>query len=164
MVVGLSGCGSSGGPSAADRAAAARASHAAVVKAHRSAVYRECKGVMSALDTKLSNLDALLTTGVQFAEYSSRLGQVSIAYNSTIKALKANGGVDSGCLRGVGMPLEKAYDDYTRAGNTWNSCIQDYNCSFDKGSSALTSAQSQWARAHRAISRAEAALSKLAPK
>lgn len=164
MVVGLSGCGSSGGPSAADKAAAARASHAAAVKAHRSAVYRECKGLMASLDTKLSNLDALLQAGVQFDEYSSRLGQVSIAYSDLIKALKTNGGADAGCINQVGTPLRAAYSDYIQAGRAWDSCVQSYNCSFDKGSPTLTTVQGQWARARSSITKAEAALTKLAPQ
>jgi len=165
LIIGLSGCGSSGtGESAADKAAAARASQAAAAKAHQSEVYRECKTFMGPLDTKLSNLDALLDTGVQFSEYTSRVGQVSIAYNKLVKAMKANGGIDQHCLNKVGIPLEAAYNAYTRGGNTWNDCLQDYDCSFDKGSTALTSTQKQWAKADRSISKAEAALNKLAPK
>jgi hypothetical protein len=67
------------------------------------------------------------------------------------------------CINKVGLPLQRAFNDYRAAGRSWIHCIQDYAGSFDKGSPALKTAQTKWAAASVAISSAQSGLDAIRP-
>jgi hypothetical protein len=149
----LAGCGgtstSSTAKPQADPSASARAQD-----------YAACQKAVKPLIRAEQQMDDRLTVGMQFADYTSRLGDVSVAYSHTVKALK--GSSDQTCID-VGLALQRAINDYRSAGNTWNGCITDYSCSFDKGSPALTKAQGKWAKASVALDTAQTKLAAMKP-
>jgi len=146
-----------------EAAAKARQKAAAAKKARQSAVYEECRKVAGTLDDRLSELNSRLSVGVPFAEYGKAVGSAKVAYDKFIRDAKAQGGVSDACINKVGIPLESALNAYIRAYQVWNDCIDEYSCSFDKGSPALKKAQASWAKAARLMSRADNGLAGLEP-
>lgn len=65
-------------------------------------VYDSCRAAFSDLLDAAQDLDGRLDVGLTFADYASRVGDVSVAYK------RADFDVELDCLTTVGLPLEKA--------------------------------------------------------
>jgi hypothetical protein len=61
-------------------------------------------------------------------------------------------------LQQVGLPAERALNLYVQAGNTWNNCIGNLDCSLDDIEPQL---QRRWAAASRKLADAEQGLEDL---
>jgi hypothetical protein len=84
----------------------------------------------------LDELDARLDVGLNFSDYSERVGDVSVAYNRV--DFEAVGGYGSSCLA-TAILLEEAFNKYIGAKNRWNDCITDPDCtneSIERGQQA----------------------------
>lgn len=159
LVVALTGCG--GGSPSAKNTVATAASHGAAQRAAKAAAAKQhaasCRKAIGPLIAAESQLDGRLNVGIQFSDYTSRLGDISVAYNHAVAALKRVTIVPA-CINKVGLPLQRAFNDYTMAGHVWNTCIQSFSCTFDKGSPALKRAQAKWSMASVALESAKAGL------
>jgi hypothetical protein len=147
---------------AAEKAAEARQVAREKRKADLTAVYTECRQVMQPLDDKLADLGSRLNVGLDFEAYSSKVGDAQVAYDRVGRQIKTDP-VSDGCSTDVGERLEGALNAYIAAYNTWNNCVNDVNCTFDKGSPALKKAQAKWLRAGGLTGKAETALSGMQP-
>lgn len=165
----LAGCGGSWptGPSAAELRASAASASAANSSASASASasaqrakHDKCAHRFSPLLGALLQLDSRLTFGLQFADYTSRVGDARTAYDRAARGIKS---ADPQCISKVGIPFQSALNSYTTAGDIWNNCIQDYTCEFTKGSPALTKAQTAWSAAASKLRRGESGLQAMTP-
>lgn len=163
LITAASGCGSQPhGPSAAEKAAEARAKAAAQRKAKETQLFKECADTTAPLEKKLSDLNSRVSVGLQFQDYTTRVGTARVAYDGVVKQMKSNG-ISQRCLTAVGEPLESSLNAFVTAGNTWNKCVTDYNCSLDKGSASLTSMQKSWVKATRMLNKADKGLNTMRP-
>jgi hypothetical protein len=85
----------------------------------------------------LSGLNSRLSVGMNFSDYSSKLGDAKVAYDDLpISSLEQS------CISAAGVPLEDALNAYITAYNTWNACISSATtCNNDANTKAL---QAQW--------------------
>lgn len=98
-----------------------------------------CKAAMRPFVDQLQELNSRLSVGLNFSDYSERVGDARVAYDAIdIPSL------DQSCLTLVGGPAEDAFNAYVRAYNTWNNCIDDIDCDNDKIRPKL---QDEWAKA-----------------
>jgi hypothetical protein len=148
MGQGDSGCasGTGGGESAEER----RQNRAEERRQEHAINARVCADNFEALQSELEELNSRLTVGLNFDEYTNKLGDVRVEYDQVDFAA----GGDLRCLRQVGVKLEKAMNQYVQAAKTWNECITDYACDNESIQPEL---QSKWARAGRLIAQAAAA-------
>lgn len=119
-------------------------------EARRREAYQACASGVDPLVVSLKQLDTDLGVGLNYSDYGSEVRDANRAYQTVV-----DGGLASGCLNAVGVPLENALNDYISADKTWNNCISDLNCLNDSITPTL---QDEWAKATIAIRRAEAAL------
>jgi hypothetical protein len=103
--------------------------------------------------TALEDLHSRLGIGLSFQDYSDRVGDVKVAYDSV-----PFNQLSVACTSGVGVPAEAALNAYIRAYNTWNDCISDDYCSTDSIDSQL---QGPWSSATLKITRARTALDEI---
>lgn len=130
-------------------------------RAHDLAVFTTCSGAFSDLEDAVGELDSRLAVGLNFESYGTAVADVRVAYDKTdydhIDLAPAD---RLSCLGGVGVPLEKALNQYVAAYTRWNDCIQDLYCDTDSIDGEL---QSHWTKATRAAEKARANLEDLAP-
>lgn len=130
----------------ASASAEADAREAAKVDVARAA-QEECQGQMGDLLSALKQLDGRLDVGLTNADLGTRLGDAAVAYNDIpFKQLSPE------CITGVGIPLEDAYNEYSKSKNAWDACIDDYSCSVE--GAKLRELQTHWSKASSQISRA----------
>jgi hypothetical protein len=155
----LSGCGngSNSNPTAGSSHPSSHPTHQSGPTAAQVAA---CKRAVGPLLRAESQVDDRLNVGIQFSDYTSRLGDISVAYSHAVTALKA-GVIPQSCINRVGLPLQRAFNDYRAAGNVWNHCITDYSCRFDHGSPALKKAQAKWSAASVALDDARSNLASM---
>lgn len=110
----------------------------------------ECIRQIGPLVSTLEDLNSRLAVGLSFSDYSTRVGDVRVAYDR-IDANK----LDSLCISLVGKPGEDAFNAYVTAYNTWNDCIGNVDCSTDSIDSQL---QAQWSIATNLITQIKALL------
>jgi hypothetical protein len=115
--------------------------------------YEKCKRQTAPLMQRLHELDSRLGVGLNYDEYTNKVGDVRVAYDQTTSAI---GGPE--CLSGVGLPAEDALNEYVKASNTWGDCVDDINCDNDSIQPEL---QGHWAKASLAIDRADRGLRKI---
>ena len=115
-----------------------------------AALSDECVREVGPFISALEDLDSRLTVGLSFSDYSTRVGDVRVAYDR-IDIPK----LDAVCITLVGAPGEDAYNDYVAAYNTWNDCINNVDCSNDTITPQL---QAQWAKATTTIAEIRAAM------
>jgi hypothetical protein len=162
-VLPLSGCGSNSSTPAAvtshntPPSKSSGPSHSAVQAA-------ACRRGLRPLMAAETQLNSGLDVAVQFSDYTSRLGNISVAYNRAVSKLKSDPVSFRTCSVEVGLPLQRAFNDYRAAGNTWNHCITDYSCSFDHGSPAQRKAQAKWQAASVALDDAKTNLASMGPR
>lgn len=165
----LGGCGSSGGEDPSDSEAEASASAEAEAsesaeaeaeleaekEAERAAAQDaldECEGQMGGLLEALKQIDGRLDVGLTNADLTSRLGDVAVTYNDIpFRKLSAE------CIQMVGVPLENAYNEYTKSVTKWDACIDDYSCSVE--GAKLAELQGHWSKASKQVDQAKRALS-----
>ncbi|MGD9959333.1 hypothetical protein [Nocardioides sp.] len=163
----LGGCGSSGGEDSSDAEASASAEAEASKSAEAEAELEaekeaaraaaqdaldECEGQMGGLLEALKQIDGRLDVGLTNADLTSRLGDVAVTYNDIpFKKLSAE------CIQMVGVPLENAYNEYSKSVTKWDACIDDYSCSVE--GAKLAELQGHWSKASKQIDQAKRALS-----
>lgn len=156
------GCGSSDSQTdtaAAERAAARRAAaiRAARDHARRAATYQTCRETLEPLQEALGELDSRLSIGLNYGDYGTRVADVQVVYDRLDwEALSE----DIDCLGGVGVPLERAFNQHIRAQNMWSECFDDWDCDNDSISPSL---QSHWAKASRGVEKSIRNLEKMDP-
>lgn len=87
----------------------------------------------------LEDLDSRLNVGLNFANYSERVGDIRVAYDRI-----GFEDLGAGCIEHVGVHAEDAMNAYIRANNVWNDCISDIDCTND---SIRADLQAEWADA-----------------
>ena len=87
----------------------------------------------------LEELDSRLTIGLNFTDYSERVGDARVAYDRIDVA-----DLDEACLDQVAVPAEDALNAYVNAYTIWNDCISDADCDNDSITPEL---QAKWAEA-----------------
>ncbi len=114
----------------------------AVVKAQAAAA--QCHQQLDPLITALKDLEGRLNgAGLTEQDYLTRVGNISSAYGQISFHQLA-----FPCLTKVGANAEKAMNTFVTAGNTWNKCVTDINCSQSGIDPQL---QSNWADASASI-------------
>ena len=122
------------GPSAEEVAAA----KAAAIN-HRQ---KRCTGLVGDFEDKMLNISARLDTGVNQSEFTTLLGDASVALTKTdVDAIRA----DEYCRGKVMVPLVKAFQTYDESNTTWRDCIADYNCNLQRDK--MPGIQKKWAQA-----------------
>lgn len=127
---------------AAAKAAAARRQaatrHAKVVAAAQS-----CVDTTKPLVSALKNLNSRLDVGLNYNEYTNKVGDVKVAYDNAdfanMKGVRA-----LPCLKDVAVPAEKAFNQHAKAASAWSNCFDDVNCSNDDVKPTL---QRHWLKA-----------------
>ncbi len=118
-----------------------------------AAAYKACQSQVGAFLSTLHDLDSRLDVGLTETQYISRLGDIQVAYD----AIDVKGESD-GCLVSVGVPAEKAFNTYTKAGRYWRRCIFGVDC---PNSTMRAQLQVYWAKASNQLSNATRGLSAL---
>lgn len=108
----------------------------------------DCRREVGAWLRTLHNVDSRLSIGMTQTEYSDALGEVQIAYDR-LNLRRA----DVSCVSQVGIPAEKAFNQYVKANNRWSDCIVDLYCDLD--ADAMPAIQERWARATVLLDRAD---------
>lgn len=140
---------------AAEEARQAEEEAAAAELAAAEDHYSSCTDQLNPIFNALQKVDARLDVGLSQAELSDMVGNASVAYSRIdIDAL------GTGTCLTAGARLENAFNAYAGTVSDWNDCIFDYGCDTD----ALTpSLQAEWAKASKAIDKAEKLLDSLDP-
>jgi len=99
----------------------------------------ECQSDLEAFLNTLEDLNSRLEIGLNYHDYTEKVGNVRVAYDKI-----DFGGLDPECVRLVGVPAEAALNQYIQAVNAWSKCIQDINCSNEQVKPTL---QRHWAAA-----------------
>ncbi|MDQ5895911.1 MAG: hypothetical protein QG596_2172 [Actinomycetota bacterium] len=115
-----------------------------------TAVAVNCRSDLGPLIQSLRNTGSRLNVGLVFADYSTQVGQISVAYDR----IPFNR-MDYECISTVGIQAEKAFGAYTDAYNEWNDCIGDLYCDMDSIDSEL---QDKWRKAGRQVNQARQGL------
>lgn len=98
----------------------------------------ECVAAFADLTDELTELNSRLNVGLNFADYSERVGSVRVAYDR----IKFSN-LDAVCIDAIGVPEEDALNAYVRAYNTWNDCIAAAACN----DSTDRNLQMEWGKA-----------------
>jgi hypothetical protein len=110
----------------------------------------QCVSQLGSFVSSLEDLNSRLSVGLNFADYSTRVGDAKVAYDKIpVSQLSAD------CTNLVGVPAQDALNDYITAYNTWNDCIDKVGCTND---SIKTQLQADWSKASDSIDQAKAAL------
>lgn len=119
----------------------------------QQAEHDACEKAERRLLDALKTVDGKLDVGMTFRDYNDAVGDVSVAYNNqTAEDLEGD------CLGDVAVPAEAAFNQYAKASNKWNKCIQDYDCDTDD-----LDLQRYWTRASIKVDEAELGLSDMEP-
>jgi hypothetical protein len=143
----LTACGAQGSPGedTVDAAAPAGAAHGA-----RAGGDATCGGQLRPLVAAMDTLRTDLATGLTYDQYVSGLRRVRAAY----RRIRA-GRLQLGCLVAAGTPAERAVNRYIEGANAWGKCLATAAC---ETASIEPRLQSEWARASKLLSAAQAAL------
>lgn len=126
----------------------------AAQQAERQALYDACRSELSAFADDLAEVDARLDVGMSLNEYSDLVSDASVSY-SRIDVDNLSGD----CLT-AGAKLESAFNQYSRAVDTWDDCVWDDWCDTDSIDPRL---QRHWRKATDLISEAEGLVDDLDP-
>jgi len=127
----------------------------AALEAERAAT--ACHDRFDGLLAELHQLDSRLSIGLNYANYSERVGDARVAYDEAVADTSGDDGLD--CLTTVGLPMEQALNKYASAYNIWNDCVSDLYCD---NSSITGRLRTRWDSANEYIQSAEDALNELA--
>lgn len=118
--------------------------------------FEDCEETFADLQDALTELGSRLDVGLSYDEYTNEVGDVKVAYDQTdFDSLE-----DFDCLGGVGLPLERALNQYSKAAGVWSDCFDDIDCDVDSIDPQL---QSHWARATKAVESSKSGLDDLQP-
>jgi hypothetical protein len=142
-----------GGSSGKKAAATTNTVDTQAIQARREALakYTKCKTSTQPLMDKLHELDSRLSVGLNYDEYTNKLGDVQVAYDEVTPAM--GGQVE--CLTGVGIPAEAAFNQFAKASDEWGNCFDDINCSNEQVRPSL---RRHWSKASTAIDQADSGL------
>jgi hypothetical protein len=123
-------------------------------RAREAAKARTCLSTFRQLTRELGDLNSRLDVGLNYDEYTTKVGDVKVAYDQTpFKQLD-----DIACLQQVGLPAESALNQYAKAAGIWDRCFDDPNCSNDQIKGQL---QSHWSTASRQVRRASRGMARM---
>jgi hypothetical protein len=142
----------------ASASAEAEASASAEAEAQAQAEFDRCRRKLAPLVNSLSEIDSRLNVGMNYGEYGDRLGDTQVAYDRTVKAIRKQ---TPECIDAA-VALEDAFNAYLKVYGVWGDCIDDYYCDFSEGV-PNDKAQAGWAKATRAIDKAERLLRQMRP-
>lgn len=132
---------------AAEKREAERERREAAMKARAEA--EACQEQMEPLVDELAELNSRLGVGLSYDEYTNKVGDVRVAYdNIDYDEL----GDAATCLSEVGVPAEKALNQYVKAASAWGDCFDDIDCSNDTVDPTL---QRHWSKATPLVERAK---------
>lgn len=130
-------------------------------RVHQQAVYTACSAAFTDLQDTLGELDSRLSVGMNFEAYGTAVADARVAYDKTdFDHIDLPSTDRFTCLGSVGIPLEKALNQYVAAYSRWNDCIQDYTCDNDSIDGEL---QGHWGKATRAVARSKDNLTEMEP-
>ena len=159
LVLTSTACGGDSGPSEEEKARQVAAAKKKRERRKAASAALACKTNMAPLLDELKELDSRLDVGLNYEAYGTALGDVKVAYDEVeFEEAKPE---DLDCLTDVGLPLERAFQQYASAGSTWDKCFKDIDCSNDSISGAL---QKRWSRAGSLVEKADSGLDRLAPQ
>lgn len=113
-----------------------------------------CAGQVGNLLAAMDRLRSNLVAGLAYEGYVAEMKKIMAAYEAV-----PTDEVALGCLRAAGTPGEKALNRYIAASNTWTDCVEVPSC---EAASIEAQLQSEWRRASKYLSKAQAGL-KLLP-
>lgn len=109
-----------------------------------------CLSQLTPFVSALEDLNSRLSVGLNFNDYSTRVGDARVAYD------KVNfSALDPLCITTVGQPAENAFNDYVKAYNTWNDCFTKTGCT---NASIKPRLQADWADATTILDGVKAAM------
>lgn len=112
-----------------------------------------CEGQLGDLLDELEELDSRLGVGVDYDEYGNLVGDARVEYDQiSFRQLEPP------CVTSVGIPAEDALNSYADAGDAWNDCFGDLDCSNNEVRPEL---QDHWADATSEIEQAQSGLREL---
>jgi hypothetical protein len=115
------------GPTQAEIEAKEQKEAEAAALAAAQAELSTCQTQVGALLTAERDLESLLNgVGLNFDEYSDKVGEISVAYGAV-----PIGSLSPQCLGQVGVHAEKAMNEWVKAGEIWNECVGDLYCDDD---------------------------------
>jgi len=117
------------------------------------AKFKRCESQLQPLIDELSELSSRINVGMNNADYTSKLGDVQIAYDQLDIAEQ-----DADCTHSVGVPAEETLNHFIKAANAWDECIEDIDCE-----DAEPTLQKHWTRASISLEEAESGLSDMQP-
>ena len=89
-----------------------------IAHAQRANVGVACPPQYRALVNALTVIDGRLSLGLNHTNYESYLVKAQIAYNQTpFKSAPIT------CVALIGVPAERALNDYIKANNSWSACL-----------------------------------------
>jgi hypothetical protein len=160
----LVGCGQSAEEKrqeAARQRAALRARRERKERDHQQFVYSACSRTFSDLQDRLGELDSRLSVGMNFESYGTAVADVRVVYDKTdFRDIALPAADRLACLSGVGVPLERALNEFVAAYTRWNDCISDIYCDADSIDSTL---QAHWGKASRAVEKSRNRLEGMQP-
>lgn len=167
VVVGLAVCGmflsACGGPSASEKlqsrqlegsrlAVVVRKREASAALRLRRAEITSCGKKIGPFMRELGDMDSRLDVGLNFSDYSTKVGDVRAAYGQ-IPPQSLFGACLTAALAG-----QDALNDYISAYSTWNDCVGDINCDND---SITPDLQDSWAKATNKVASAKGAYARV---
>ena len=132
----------------AEAEAAAEAKAKAAQMDAARATQGKCDEQMGDLLGTLKQIDGRLDVGLTNSDLGTRMGDVSVTYND-IPFHK----LSPKCVASVGVPLENAYNEYTKSKTAWDACIDDYSCTVE--GAVLAEMRGHWMKAGRLIDKAD---------
>ena len=124
MTAGSVGC---GGPSEAEKQAEAKKEKAAKKRAQERRRQAACVSTFEDLQTAVDELDSRLGVGLNYENYTTEVADVRVAYDQ----IDFEGLDDPVCTATVGLPLERALNQYVKAAGLWDDCFDDLDCDMD---------------------------------
>ena len=119
--------------------------------------YAACVREWTPVLTDLSTVDSRLDVRITRDSYAGLLGDASLSYDR----VDVND-VSDECIRSVDGPLNKALNEYIRAGGRWSDCLSlDDDCSLSDIEPTL---QKSWSTASTLVGRAQERLDGMAPR
>lgn len=141
--------------------AALQARRDRIERGREQAAYQACSATFSGLQDSLSELDSRLSVGLDYEDYGRAVADARVAYDKIdFQHLRIPYDDSLRCLGGVGVPLERALNQYTAAYERWDTCFGDYSCDVDSIKPEL---QAHWSKAGRSVAKARDDLAAMEP-
>jgi hypothetical protein len=119
-----------------------------------------CDRQLGELVEAVGELDSRLDIGMTYSDYTSEVSDLKVSYDSIDWDLDDELEPEDTltCINEVGLPAEKALNEYAKATRIWGECMDDLYCSND---SIEPSLQRRWRRASSNADNATDALDEL---